>query len=87
MVNRLLHHIKIVEATGSGMNYSATIPPQPAGTALQYRIVTSTTDLSSFVASGSIDSLTLSTSSTFKFIAGGVNLHQHLHLHPHLPYR
>ena len=61
----------IVEATGSGMNYSATIPPQPAGTALQYRIVTSTTDLSSFVASGSIDSLTLSTSSTFKFVVGG----------------
>jgi len=61
----------IVEATGSGMNYSATIPPQPAGTAVQYRIVTSTTDLSSFVTARSIDSLTLSTSSTFKFVAGG----------------
>ena len=63
----------IVEATGSGVNYSATIPAQPAGTAVQYRIVTSTANLSPFVTSGKIDALTLATSGTFKFIAGGVN--------------
>ena len=63
----------ISEATGSGVNYSATIPGQPAGTAVQYRIVTSTADLLPFVASGTIDALTLATSGTFKFIAGGVN--------------
>jgi len=63
----------IIEATGSGVNYSATIPGQPAGTAVQYRIVTSTADLSPFVTSSRIDALTLATSGTFKFIAGGVN--------------
>ena len=63
----------IVEATGSGVNYSATIPAQPAGTAVQYRIVTSTANLSPFVTSGKIDALILATSGTFKFIAGGVN--------------
>src|SRR5439155_26247271 len=54
-------------------NYSATMPAQPAGTGVQYRIVTSTANLSSFVTSGEIDALTLATSGTFKFIAGGVN--------------
>ena len=63
----------IVEATGSGVNYSATIPGQSAGTAVQYRSVTSTADLLPFVTSGTIDALTLATSGTFKFIAGGVN--------------
>jgi hypothetical protein len=63
----------MVEATGSGVNYSATIPGQPAGTGVQYRIVTSTADLSPFISSGTIDALTLATSGTFKFIAGVVN--------------
>lgn len=67
---------KMVEAKGSGVNFSATIPGQTAGTAVQYRIVTSTADLSRFVASGRIDALTLATSRTFKFIAGGPVLSQ-----------
>src|SRR5207247_10115311 len=58
----------MVEATGSGVNYSATIPPQPAGTSVQYCITTSTVDLSSALASGIIDSLTLSTSTNVHFV-------------------
>jgi arylsulfatase A-like enzyme len=49
----------LVQAAGSGINYSATIPAQPVGTAVQYCITTSTVDLSPFVRSGKIDSLTL----------------------------
>jgi hypothetical protein len=58
----------IVEAVGAGVNYSATIPAQPAGTAVQYCILTSTVDLSPFVTSGLIDSLTLAVSDNSKFI-------------------
>ena len=58
----------LVEAAGSGVNYSATIPPQPAGTAVQYSILTSTADLSPFVASGTIDALTLATTGVFKVV-------------------
>ena len=58
----------MIEATGSGMDYSATIPAQPAGTAVLYTIVTSTTDLSPFVTSGTIDSLTLATTGVFKVV-------------------
>lgn len=63
----------MVPATGSGVNYSAEIPGQAGGTAVQYRIVTSTADLSSVVTSGAIDALTLATSGTFKFVVGGIN--------------
>ena len=52
----------LVQAAGSGVNYSATIPAQPAGTAVQYCITTSTVDLAPFVTSGKIDSLTLAAS-------------------------
>ena len=38
----------LVEATGSGVSYSATIPAQIAGALLQYSIVTSTADLDPF---------------------------------------
>jgi len=58
----------MTEAVGSGMTYSAQIPPQPAGTAVQYCIATSTSDLSQLSASGAIDLLTLETSSVFKFV-------------------
>ena len=58
----------MVAATGSGVNYSATIPPQPAGTPVVYRVLTSTTDLSPLVAPARIDALTLATSKTTKFV-------------------
>jgi len=61
----------IVPATGSGSSYSATIPGQPAGTAVQYSLLTSTADLSSAVYSGVIDPLALSVSVNFKYIVGG----------------
>ena len=58
----------LVEADGSGANYSATIPAQPDGTAVQYSILTSTVDLSPFSTSGEIDSLTLATTPIFKVL-------------------
>jgi arylsulfatase A-like enzyme len=61
----------LVLAYGSGTNYSATISAQPAGTAVQYCILTSTVDLSPFVTSGLIDSLTLAASDNSKFIVSG----------------
>jgi arylsulfatase A-like enzyme len=59
----------LVPAIGAGVNYAATIPGQPDGTAVHYSIVTSTVDLSPFVTSGVIDSLTLATTGAFKFVA------------------
>ena len=61
----------MVRADGSGVNYSATIPPQPGGTLVQYSIVTSTVDLAPYLTSGSIDSLTLSDSVTFNIVPSG----------------
>ena len=58
----------MVEAAGSGVNYSAIIPAQPAGTGVQYCATTSTIDLSSLVTSGTIDSQTLATSSNSHFV-------------------
>jgi arylsulfatase A-like enzyme len=55
----------IVEATGSGVSYSATIPPQPAGASILYTIVTSTTDLTSYSTSWAIDPLILATTGVF----------------------
>jgi len=59
----------MTEAVGSGVRYSAQVPPQLAGTAVQYCITTSTSDLSQLSASGAIDLLTLQTSATFKFVS------------------
>jgi uncharacterized repeat protein (TIGR01451 family) len=60
----------MIEAVGSGgVTYSAQIPAQPAGTAVQYCITTSTVDLSQLSASGAIDLLTLATSPVFKFVS------------------
>ena len=73
MVKRLLHYLKYCWGNWLGSKLLGHDPGQPAGTAVQYRIVTSTADLSPFVTSGTIDALTLATSGTFKFIAGGVN--------------
>ncbi len=61
----------LVEAVGSGVTYTATIPAQPAGTLVQYSIVTSTADLSPFVTSGTVDSLILATSGPFNVIVTG----------------
>jgi arylsulfatase A-like enzyme len=61
----------IVSASGSGVNYSATIPAQPSGTAVQYSLLTSTADLSSAVYSGVIDPLALSVSVNFKYVVDG----------------
>src|SRR5439155_18092430 len=58
----------MVEAAGSGVNYSAVIPPQPVGTSVQYCITTSTVDLSQVVASGTIDFLTLATTGNTHFV-------------------
>ena len=66
MVNGFFHYLALVEADGSEANYSATIPAQPDGAAVQYSILTSTVDLSPFSTSGKIDSLTLATTPIFK---------------------
>ncbi len=58
----------LVEAEGSETNYSATIPAQPDGAAVQYSILTSTVDLSSFSTPGTIDSMTLVTTPIFKVL-------------------
>jgi len=58
----------VIEASGSGQNYAATIPAQQAGTGVQYSAVISTVDLTPAVASGAIDSLTLATSSVSHFV-------------------
>ena len=57
----------MVEAVGSGVNYSAVIPAQPVGTSVQYCIATSTVDLSQLTASGTIDFLILATTSNTHF--------------------
>jgi hypothetical protein len=61
----------IVPATGSGTSYSATIPAQPSGTAVQYSLLTSTAHLSSAIYSGVIDPLALSVSVNFKYVVDG----------------
>jgi arylsulfatase A-like enzyme len=61
----------IVTATGSGTSYSATIPSQPSGTAVQYSLLTSTAHLSSAIYSGVIDPLALSVSVNFKYVVDG----------------
>src|SRR4030095_17267982 len=58
----------LILADGAGTSYSATITPQPSGTAVQYCVLTSTVDLSPFVTSGLIDSLTLAATDNYKFI-------------------
>ena len=55
-------HMVLATPAGGGIHYSAVIPPQPAGTSVEYCIVTSTVDLTQISGSGIIDSLTLSTS-------------------------
>jgi hypothetical protein len=59
---------QLVEAEGSGQNYSATIPAQSGGAAVQYSILTSTVDLSRYSTPGIIDSLTLATTPIFKIL-------------------
>jgi hypothetical protein len=46
----------MIAASGSGQNYTATIPAQQAGTGVQYCAVSSTVDLTPVVTSGAIDS-------------------------------
>ncbi len=59
---------QVIEAEGSGVSFSATIPPQPAGTLVLYTIITSTADLSAYSTSGVIDSLTLATTDVFNAV-------------------
>jgi hypothetical protein len=61
----------LVEASGAGVNYTATIPAQPAATAVEYAVLTSTVDLSGLVTSGAIDSLTLATSNLSRYVLSG----------------
>ena len=58
----------LVPATGSGTTYSATIPPQPANTLVQYTIVSSTVDLTPYTKSGTIDALTLANTISFRYV-------------------
>jgi len=58
----------MVEPVGSGVNYSAVIPAQPAGTSVQYCITTSTVDLSQLVTAATIDFLTLATTSNTHYV-------------------
>ena len=58
----------LVQAVGSGTNYSATIPAQPDEAAVQYSILTSTVDLLPFVTADDIDSLTLACTGIFKVL-------------------
>lgn len=58
----------MIQASGSGQSYAATIPAQQAGTGVQYCAVISTVDLTPVVTSGAIDSLTLATSSVSHFV-------------------
>ena len=57
---------QLIEAQGSGVSYSATIPPpHQAGKPLLYTIITSTADLTAYSTSGVIDSLILATTGVF----------------------
>ena len=58
----------LIEAEGSQMSYSATIPAQPAGTWLLYTIITSTTDLTPYSTSSVIDSLIMATTGVFNAV-------------------
>lgn len=59
----------MVEANGAGVDYSATIPAQPAGMLVQYSIVTSTVDLTTYIYSGDVDPLILSTTDTYNVVS------------------
>ena len=59
---------QIIEAVGSGRNYSATIPPQPAGILVLYTIMTSTADLTPYSTPDIIDPLTLATTNVFNAV-------------------
>lgn len=57
---------QLIEAQGSGVSYSATIPPpHRTTTPLLYTILTSTADLTAESTSGVIDSLALATTGVF----------------------
>jgi hypothetical protein len=58
----------LVAAEGSGASYSATIPPQPPETLVQYAVISSTADLTALSASGEIDARILSTTNIFNAI-------------------
>jgi arylsulfatase A-like enzyme len=63
----------LVPAIGSGTTYSATIPPQPAKTLVQYTIVSSTADLAPYTKSGTIDALTLADTVQYRFVPTAVS--------------
>ena len=59
---------QLVEAQGSNISYSATIPAQPRGTLALYTIFTSTADLTGYSTSGAIDPLILATTGVFNAV-------------------
>jgi hypothetical protein len=67
--NFLTSHM--VSATGSGANYSATIPAHPAGQGIQYCAVTSTANIATLSTAGAIDPLVLECSTSSHFVVGG----------------
>ena len=58
----------MVSATGSGRNFSAVIPGQPAGVSVLYTVMSSTADLTSYTTSASIDQLTLAVNGVFNAV-------------------
>jgi hypothetical protein len=58
----------VIEATASGTSYTATIPPQASGSLMQYTVLTSTVDLTSYTTSRTIDELTLATSPSYNAV-------------------
>lgn len=63
----------LVPAIGSGTTHSATIPPRPANTLVQYTIVSSTVDLTPYTKSGTIDALTLAVTVQYRFVPTAVS--------------
>ena len=63
----------LVPAVGSATTYSATIPPQPVNTLVQYTIVSSTVDLTPYTKSGTIDALTLAVTPQYRFVPVAVS--------------
>jgi hypothetical protein len=61
-------HVIEAKVTARGTAYTATIPPQASGSLIQYTVLTSTVDLTSYTTSGTIDELTLATSPSYNAV-------------------
>ena len=58
----------LIETSGFGTAYAATIPGQPANTSVQYTAISSTVDLSPLTDAGTIDPLVLATTDSYHFV-------------------